>query len=176
VRSLALTLLAMTALVTLPARADEVDLSQTQGQRNQGPAEFILKAQGGSTFAPYGYIGGALSWLVGSNFELEGGAGAGFPGLQLGLAARTVFNVGEENAGQFLLGELSIAGNTKVNRASNQQSNPTIAGQSSLWTSLGFGGELRKDFFAIDLVASIVFTTSDLTPHFAIHGGIGFGL
>jgi hypothetical protein len=169
-------LLAMSALMALPARADEVDLSQTHGQRNQGPAEFVLKIQGGSTFAPYGYVGGALSWLVGSNFELEGGAGAGFPGLQLGLAARTVFNLGEENAGQFLLAELSIAGNTAKNLASNQQANPTISGQSSLWTSLGFGGEIRKDFYAIDLVASIVFTTQDLTPHFAIHGGIGFGL
>jgi hypothetical protein len=157
-------------LVPLPAFADEVDLSHSVGRRSDQPPQFILRAEGGSDFSPYGYAGAALSLMLGDSFEVEGGMGAGFPGLQLGLAARTLFG-GE---GKYLLGELSLAGNTRQDRGSQTQAGVSF-NSTSLWTSFGLGAELRQDFYSIDLVGSIVFTTNDLTPHFAVHGGIGFG-
>lgn len=169
---------ALAASLSSAAFADEVDLSRTaaRNSRDNQPPEFVIRGEGGSTFAPYGYAGACLSWMPGPGFEIEGGAGAGFPGLQLGLAARTLFSLGEDSGGKFLLAELSIAGNTKVDRSGQPTANTAITGNSSLWTSLGFGGEIRHDFYSLDLVGSIVFTTQDLTPHFAVHGGIGFGL
>jgi hypothetical protein len=168
--------LALAVVVPLAARADEVDLSHTTGLASSTqPPEFILRAEGGSGFAPYGYAGGCLSWMPGPGFEIEAGGGAGFPGLQLGLAARTLFGLGEESGGKFLLAELSIAGNTRVNRSQPTAAN-AITGNSSLWTGIGFGGEIRRSFYSIDLVAELVFTTQDFTPHFAVHGGVGFGL
>jgi hypothetical protein len=169
---------ALAVSLSSAALADEVDLSHTTARngRTDQPPEFVIRGEGGSTFAPYRYAGACLSWMPGPGFEIEGGAGAGFPGLQLGLAARTMFSLGEDSGGKFLLAELSVAGNTKVDRAGQPTANTAITGNSSLWTSLGFGGEIRHDFYSLDLVASIVFTTQDLTPHFAVHGGIGFGL
>lgn len=169
-------LAALTALLLpLTAFADEVDLARDRRGSNT-PPELVIKAEGGSTFAPYGYLGGAVNWMLGSNFEVEGGAGAGIPGLQLGLAVRTVIPFSED--GKYLLAELSLAGNTKVNRGGNSApvAGTNIAGQSSLWTGLGIGGELRRDFYSLDLVAQIVFTTQDLSPFFCVHGGIGFGI
>ena len=160
-------------LLPLTALADEVDLSQTTSRRASNlPPEFVLRAEGGSSFAPYGYAGAALSWMVASGLEFEGGMGAGFPGLQLGLSVRTLFDIGEQ--GQFLLAELSLAGNTRVNRGQDQQQGPTFTNNSA-WTCIGFGGEIRRDFYSLDLVGSLVLTTQSLTPHFSVHGGIGFG-
>jgi hypothetical protein len=167
-----LVLLAM-LLVPLAALADEIDLSQTSGRRESNlPPEFILRAEGGSSFSPYGYAGAALSWMPTGGLEFEGGMGAGFPGLQLGLSVRTLFNVGDP--GQFFLAEISLAGNTRVNRGEEQQQGPNFT-NNSLWTCIGFGGELRKDFYSLDLVGSLVLTTQSLTPHFSVHGGVGFG-
>jgi hypothetical protein len=158
-------------LCPLAALADEVDLSRSiTGRRSDQPPQFILRAEGGSEFSPYGYAGAVLSVMLGDSFEVEGGMGAGFPGLQLGLAARTLF--GEE--GKYILGELSLAGNTRQDRGAQTQAGVTF-NNSSLWTTFGLGAELRQGFYSVDLVGSIVFTTNDLTPHFAIHGGIGFG-
>jgi hypothetical protein len=163
-------------LAPLAAFADEIDLSQTSSRRASNlPPEFILRAEGGSTFAPYGYAGAALSWMVASGLEFEGGMGAGFPGLQLGLSVRTLFDIGDPGQGQFLLGELSLAGNTRVNRAQDQQQTGPTFTNNSLWTCIGFGGELRHDFYSFDLVGSLVLTTQSLTPHFSVHGGFGFG-
>lgn len=162
-------------LLPLSALADEIDLSETTSRRASNlPPEFILRAEGGSSFAPYGYAGAALSWMAASGLEFEGGMGAGFPGLQLGLSVRTLFDIGEQGHGQFLLGELSLAGNTRVNRGQDQQQGPNFT-NNSLWTCIGLGGELRRDFYSFDVVASLVLTTQSLTPHFAVHGGFGFG-
>lgn len=167
VRSLALLLLLAT-----PAFADEVDL--THGSRRAGEAPtWVLRAEAGNEFAPFGYIGGTLSWLAGPHNEFELGAGGGFPGLQLGLAVRQLFGDG----GSFFLAELSLAGNTRVNRGNpNALLNAEAAGaHSSLWTSLGLGYEQRTDLLDFSVAADIVFTTADLTPHWSVHGGVGFG-
>ena len=47
--------------------------------------------------------------------------------------------------------------------------------RSSLWTDIGFGFEQRQDTLDVSVVGCIVFTTSSLTPQWAIHGGVGFG-
>ena len=164
---------ALIALTLLPsiALADEVDL--TVRRRSGQPASVVIRAEGGNEFAPFGYVGGCVSWLFSGSNELELGAGGGFPGLQLGAAARQLF--GGEGP-QFLLVELAIAGNTKVDRGAGQNQIATIGAQrSSLWTALGFGFEQRTDVLDLSIAADIVFTTTSLTPHFAIHGGIGFG-
>ena len=163
-------------LVLLPAVAwgDVVDLTP-RSRRSDRPPTLVVRAEGGNEFAPYGYAGGAVSWLLGAHNELELGAGGGFPGLQLGFNARQLFG----EAGQYLLAELFIAGNTRVNRGLNPDSallNPqAAAASSSLWTGLGFGFEQRADIFDLNVAADIIFTSTSLTPHWAIHGGLGFG-
>lgn len=164
------------ALLLMPslAFADEVDLTRGGRRRDENRVPtLVLRAEGANEFGPFGYVGGALSWLAGPHNELELGAGGGFPGLQLGFAARQLF--GEQ--GQFLLAELSLAGNTRVDRGHpNPLINAAAVGQtSSLWTSLGIGFEQRTDIFDLSVAADIVFTTADLTPHWCVHGGVGFG-
>ncbi|MGZ6143994.1 MAG: hypothetical protein ACXWLM_11690 [Myxococcales bacterium] len=166
-------LIALLLLLPTLALADEVDLTRGGRRSGQAPA-WVLRAEGGNEFAPFGYVGGAVSWLAGSHNEFELGAGGGFPGLQLGFAVRQLFGEG----GQFLLAELSLAGNTRVNRGNpNPLLNAGAVGaQSSLWTSLGLGFEQRTDLVDFSVAADIVFTTADLTPHWSIHGGVGFAL
>jgi hypothetical protein len=160
VRALALLLLVSTA-----AFADEIDLSQ---RRSRVPT-WVVRAEAGNEFAPFGMAGGAISYLTESQFEFEAGLGAGFPGLQLGLATRWVF--GED--GSFLVTELALAGNTRVDRG---PTNGTVTtGNSSLWTDFGLGFEQRTDLFDLSLTGSIVFTTANFTPRWSIHGGLGFG-
>jgi len=64
-------------LLFLPsaAYADLVDLSERRSGR---PSSWVVRAEGGNAFAPYGFAGGALSWLSESGFEFEAGAGADF--------------------------------------------------------------------------------------------------
>lgn len=167
-------LLALFLLLPSLCLADEVDLTKGGARHRQGQTPtLVLRAEGGNEFAPAGYVGGVVSWLAGSHNTIELSAGGGFPGLQLGLSARQLFGEG----GQFLLAELSIAGNTRVDRGHpNPLLNAGAVGeQSSLWTSLGIGFEQRSDMFDLSVAADIVFTTADLTPHWCVHGGIGFG-
>ena len=168
VRTAALLLLLLPAV----AHADLVDLSERRAGR---PSSWVLRAEGGSAFAPYGYAGGALSWLTESGFAFEGGAGGGFPGLQLGFAARRLFGEG----GGYFVTEIALAGNTRVNRgatdAEHTLNTAAALNRSSLWTNIGVGFEQRQDLFDVSVVGCIVFTTSSLTPHWAIHGGVGFG-
>src|SRR5205823_1327804 len=114
-----------------------------------------------------------MSWLLDPHDELEVGAGGGFPGLQLGFAVRRLFGEG----GQYFLGELFLAGNTRVNRGlerGSAQINAEAAGaNSSLWTGLGLGFEQRTDFFSLSVATNIIFTSTSFTPHWAIHGGVG---
>ncbi|MCA1827704.1 MAG: hypothetical protein ABR567_17670 [Myxococcales bacterium] len=163
---------ALLLLVPSVAYADVIDLSERRSGR---PPSWVLRAEGGTEFAPYGFFGAALSWLTESGFEFEGGAGGGFPGLQLGFAARRLFGGG----GSALVTEIALAGNTRVNRGASDADryiNPQAAtAKSSLWTNIGIGFEQRQDFFDVSVVACLVFTTASLTPHWAIHGGVGFG-
>jgi hypothetical protein len=171
VRTLAL----LVVLVPRLALADVVDLSQG-GRRDRGEyAKLVVRAEAGNEFAPYGYFGGCLSYLLDPNDALELGAGGGFPGLQLGLAVRRLFGESELRP----LAELFLAGNTRVNRGLEQGSarlNPqAAAASSSLWTGLGFGFEQRTGFYSISVAGNIIFTSTSLTPHWAVHGGVGLG-
>lgn len=164
--------IALLLAVSCASLADEIDLTRAGSRRGDSPV-LVVRAEGGNEFAPSGYVGGVLSWLAGSHNTFEFGAGGGFPGLQLGLTARQLFGEG----GQFLLAELSIAGNTRINRGNpNRLLNAEAVGaQSSLWTSLGLGFEQRTYAFDLSVAGDIVFTTADLTPRWSIHGGVGFG-
>jgi hypothetical protein len=171
VRTLALLL----ALVPSLAFADEIDLSRGGRRDSTAQATWIVRAEGGNEYAPYGYIGGCVSYLIDANDALEFGAGGGFPGLQLGFAARRFFGEG----GQHFLAELFLAGNTRVNRGvdrgSSQINAEAASANSSLWTGLGFGFEQRTSFLSLSVAANIIFTSTSLSPHWAVHGGVGFG-
>lgn len=165
------TLALLLALCT-PVFADEVDL--TRGRRAGHVPALVLSLDGGTAFSPFGYVGGSLSYLTENDFEFELGGGGGFPGLQLGLAARRLF--GED--GQYLSSEIFLAGNTRVNRAASL-SQPYVSasfnGTNSLWTGLGIGFEQRTTSLCFSVAGDIILTSVSLTPNFAIHGGIGFG-
>lgn len=166
-------ILALLLLLAAAALGDEVDLSQRRG--NGRPPQIVLRVEAGNDFAPYGRIGGAVSWLTESQFEFELGGGGGFPGLQLGFAARRLF--GDE--GQFFVTEIALAGNTRVNRGASDADRYLSASaaqtKGSLWTDLGIGFEQRTDLFDLSVVGSLVLTTASLTPKFSLHGGVGFG-
>jgi hypothetical protein len=168
-----LPLLLAGAILPASARADEVDL--TRSRSSGKPAQLVIRAEGGSEFAPYGYLGGAVSWLTESQFEFEAGAGGGFPGVQLGFAARRLF--GER--GSYLVSEIALAGNPRVNRSLSDTDRylnaAAVGAKGSIWTLFGIGYEQRGEGLNLSVVGSIVFTTASLTPHFALHGGLGFG-
>lgn len=159
-------------LVPVSAFADEVDLTPRSRHRNETP-KLVLRAEGGNAFAPYGFLGGCLSYLTDSAFEFELGAGGGFPGLQLGFAARRL--VGQQ--GSYFAFEIFLAGNTRVNRGASDadiQLNAQAANaRSSLWTGIGAGIEQRLGFFDLSFAADLVLTTASFSPHGSVHGGIG---
>jgi hypothetical protein len=172
VRTLALLLVLAPSL----ALADEVDLTHGRFRDdNARPPRVVLRLEGGNEFAPFGRLGGCLSYMTDPHDELEIGAGGGFPGLQLGFAARHLFGDGP----QYLAAELFLAGNTRVNRGRDQNAiliNAQAANaQSSLWTGVGLGIEQRQDFYSLSIAGNIVLTSTSLTPHWSIHGGVGFG-
>jgi hypothetical protein len=169
VRTIALLLAVAPSL----ALADVIDLSRATPRDRGEPPALVVRAEAGNQFAPFGYLGGCISWMIDAHDVLEFGAGGGFPGLQLGFAVRRLFGEG----GQFIFAELFLAGNTKVNRGVEQPSGPTAATRatSSLWTGLGLGFEQRTGLVDVSLAGNIVFTSTSLTPHWAIHGGVGFG-
>ena len=161
-------------LLSFGARADVLDLGEG-GSRPGKPPPLVVRVEGGTAFAPYGMVGGCISYLTESQFEFELGAGGGFPGLQLGLAARRLFG----DRGSYVVTELALAGNTRVNRGQDT-ADPLLSLQasqssSSIWTSLGAGFEQRVAAFDLSVVGTIALTTASLSPHFAIHGGLGFG-
>ncbi len=171
VRTLAL----LVALVPSLAFADEIDLSRGSRRDRGEPAKVIVRAEAGNEFAPYGYLGGCVSYLLDPNDELELGGGGGFPGLQLGFAVRRLFGEGELRP----VAELFLAGNTRVNRGleqgSAQVNAQAAAATSSLWTGLGFGFEQRTSLFSINVAGDIIFTSTSLSPHWSVHGGLGLG-
>jgi hypothetical protein len=171
VRTLAL----LVVLVPSLALADEIDLSRGSRRDRGEPARFVVRAEAGNEFAPFGYVGGCVSYLLDANDELELGAGGGFPGLQLGFAVRRLFGEGELRP----VAELFLAGNTRVNRGleqgSAQVNAEAAAANSSLWTGLGFGFEQRTSLFSINVAGDIIFTSTSLSPHWSVHGGLGLG-
>jgi hypothetical protein len=170
VRTLAL----LVILVSPTALADVIDLSRGGSRERGEPAAVVVRAEGGNEFAPYGYVGGCISWMIDPYDVLEFGAGGGFPGLQLGFAARRLFGAG----GQYLFAELFLAGNTRVNRGEDTTrpiGSAAPQGTSSLWTGLGFGLEHRTGLMDLSIAGNIVFTSTSLTPHWSVHGGVGIG-
>ncbi|HET7787932.1 MAG TPA: hypothetical protein VFL36_18310 [Myxococcales bacterium] len=158
------------------ALADEVDLTRGRFRDDTSrPPRVVIRVEGGNEFAPFGELGGSLSFMTDPHDELEIGAGGGFPGLQLGFAARHLFGEG----GQYLAAELFLAGNTRVNRGRDENARlinlQGANAESSLWTGIGFGYEMRQDFYSLAITGNIVFTSTSLTPHWSLHGGLGFG-
>lgn len=167
-------LLLLVLLFPLASRADEVDLTPRSRTAHKPPT-LVLRAEGGSAFAPFGYAGACLSYLTQGLYEFELGGGAGFPGVQAGFAARKLFG----DQGGYLVSEIYIAGNSRVNRGADDADHNLNAqakeAKSSIWGGLGLGFEQRQDNLSFGVTANIVTTTASFTPHFAVHGGIGFG-
>src|SRR3954453_1815720 len=90
----ALACAAAVALVCNAARADVVDLSGGARRRSAGGSGLLFRLDFGNAFAPYGYVGGAIGYMSEGLFGIEAGAGAGFPGLQLGGSLRKLFGEG----------------------------------------------------------------------------------
>lgn len=163
------TLLAM-LLPVAAVRADVEDLStgQRPGIRGSPPAMFIVRVQGGTDTAPSGLLGGALSWFNDdARLELEGAVGFGNPGTQLGFSVRKLF--GADN--DYVVSELSLAGNTTVRRGGNPLAPGTGHG---LWTNLGVGFEHRSRV-SLTVTGGLTFLGFSESPAAYLQGGIGFG-
>src|SRR5438876_11717202 len=76
VRTLALLVVLAPAL----ALADEIDLSRGIRRDRGEPAKFIVRAEAGNEFAPSGFAGGCVSWLIDQSDELDDGGGRWFRG------------------------------------------------------------------------------------------------
>ena len=152
------------------ARADVVDLSRGGSRRDSELGGFSVRAEFGNDYAPYGLIGAAVSWMAATGTAFEAGAGAGFPGVQLGGGIRQVFPTG---GGFNIAIELTLAGNTKQQRASNV----IVTGADTsryIWTNLGGGLEVRSGPFTASAIAALAFTPADGSAHFGFHGGLGY--
>jgi hypothetical protein len=151
------------------AQADVVDLTRGRGRGESELGGFSIRGEFGNDYAPYGLVGAAISWAAPTGTALEAGAGAGFPGVQLGGGVRQLFATG---AGFNIAIELTLAGNTKQQRASN-----VVVGADTsryIWSNLGGGFELRPGPFTASIIASLAFTPADGTAHFGVHGGFGY--
>ena len=166
----ALACAAAVALVCNAARADVVDLSGGGRRRSAAGSGLFFRADFGNSFAPYGYVGGAVGYMTEGLFAFEAGAGAGFPGLQLGASLKKLFGEG----GSYLATELSFAGNTKVARGGNTGVPTASSASQNIWTSLGLGFEQRVGHLSVGTILSLAFTPSDSQAHFGVHGGIGY--
>lgn len=172
-RTAALLALAFAFATALPAavRADVEDLSGTDARRSRRPPTFALRAEGGTDFSPYGKVGLCGSYFRDNGlggFEIELGGGAGFPGVQLGLAVRQLFG----DAGDYLVFEISLAGNT-IHRYGADPAAGRLTDANS-WTSLALGFEHRLGFISFSVVGGLSFLTSfDFVPHGMVHGGLG---
>jgi hypothetical protein len=163
-------LLGLTVAGAFAARADVVDLSRGGSRSDSETGGFSVRAEFGNDFAPYGLVGAAVSYLSAGGTAIEAGAGAGFPGVQLGIGVRQLFG----GRGFNVAIELGFAGNTKQQRASAVV---TTAADTSryVWTHLGGGFELRPGGpFTVSAIAALAFTPADGAVHFGLHGGIGY--
>lgn len=163
-------LLGITLAGAFAARGDVVDLSRGGRRSDTDSGGLSLRAEFGNDYAPYGLVGAAISYLTSTGTAFEAGAGAGFPGVQLGLAVRQLFG----GAGFNVAVELSFAGNTKQQRASQVVAS-TVDTSRYIWTSLGGGFELRPGGpFSASVIAALAFTPADGGAHFGLHGGVGY--
>jgi hypothetical protein len=163
-------LLGITLAGAFAARADVVDLSRGGSRDAVDVSGFSMRAEFGNDFAPYGLVGAALSYLTATGTAFEVGAGAGFPGVQLGLGLRQLFG----GRGFNVAVELTFAGNTKQQRASNVIVSAADTSRY-IWTSLGGGFELRPGGpFTASVIGALAFTPADGAAHFGVHGGIGY--
>jgi hypothetical protein len=157
-------------LAARPAHADEEDLSPTSRRSSQIPAVLIVRAEGGSNFSPYGNAGACLSYYNDTtDSELEVGAGAGFPGLQLGLGIRKLLG----DHGDFFVSELSLGYNNQISRGVDPL-NPTTG--THLWLNIGIGYEHRAGIFSFEITGGLSVFSFSQTPQAFVHGGIGFGI
>lgn len=165
-------LLALLVVLLAPsaARADVEDLStgQRPGVRGGPAAMFVVRAQGGTDYAPGGLLGGTLSWYNDyTQLELEGTVGWGNPGTQLGFSVRKLF--GADN--DYLVSELTVAGNAGARRSSN----PLIPGTGhQLWTNLGVGFEHRS-WVSLSVTGGLTILGFSEAPTAYLQGGVGFG-
>ena len=161
---------ALLCLLAPPARADVEDLSPRARSSDQTPPTLVLKAEGGSNFAPYGNAGAALSYFNDwSGSELEAGAGAGFPGLQLGFALRKL--LGER--GDFFASELSVVYNSRVTRGID----PLNPGSGThLWLNLGVGFEHRAGWLDFGVTGGLTLIGFSQTPQGFVRGGVGIAI
>jgi len=164
-------LLGITLAGAFAARADVVDLTRGGDRSQSEPLTGLsVRAEFGNNFAPYGLVGAAVSYLSSSRTAFEAGAGAGFPGVQLGLGIRQLFGGGGFN----IAFELTFAGNTKQPRASTE---PGINPGASryIWSSLGGGLEMRLGGpITASAIAALAFTPGDGNVHFGFHGGLAY--
>ena len=161
-------LLGLTLAGAFAARADVIDLTGGGRRGDAQPGGLSLRAEFGNSFAPYGMVGAALSYLTSGGTAIEAGAGAGFPGVQLGVGLKQLFG----SRGSNIAIELTFAGNTRQQKAGEQVN---VADTSRyVWTSLGAGFEQRTGRFTAGVIAALAFTPADSGTHFGIHGGIGF--
>jgi hypothetical protein len=161
-------LLGITLAGAFAARADVVDLTRSGRVSEYEPGGLSVRAEFGNEFAPYGLVGAAIGYLTSTGTAFEGGLGAGFPGVQLGIGVRQLIGGG----GFHVAIELAFAGNTKQQRAS------TIIGTADtsryIWSSLGAGFELRLwGPVTASAIAALAFTPADGEAHFGVHGGLG---
>ena len=164
-------LLGITLAGAFAARADVVDLTRG-GDRSQAEplGGLSMRFEFGNDYAPYGLVGAAVSYLTSTGTAFEAGAGAGFPGVQLGLGVRQLIGGGGFNVAI----ELTLAGNTKQPRASTQVG---ITPDTSryIWSSLGGGFELRlAGRVTASAIAALAFTPADAEVHFGVHGGLAY--
>ena len=160
------------ALATHAARADVEDLSDTQTRRSRHAPQYAVRLEGGTDFSPFGQAGACVSFFaenpIGGN-EIEVGAGAGFPGVQFGVAIRQL--IGE--FGEYFAVEIAIAGNSKKQFGYDPANGHLNS--SRYWSSLGVGYVHRAGFIDFSVVGALAFTASfDLVPHGVVHGGVGF--
>jgi hypothetical protein len=160
---------AAVALLASAAQADVVDLTGGRRRRGESILGWSLRAEGGNSFSPYGYAGAALGYLTDSLFAIEGGLGAGFPGVQFGLAVRKLF--GED--GSYVATELALAGNSKIPKGHSTGVPQPANTDEYIWTTLGAGFEQRTGRITVGIIAALALTPADANAHFALHGGIG---
>src|ERR1700686_3217102 len=158
---------AAAACAATEARADVVDLTGSGRRGSDRPPILVLKLTGGTGNAPFGKVGGCLSYLNEATLtEVELGAGAGFPGTQIGGSLRKLFG----ELGDYVAFELSVAGNTRTVRGRDPL-NP--ASGTHVWTNLGIGFEPRSGAFSFGVAGGGTFISFTQTPEAYAYASLG---
>jgi len=158
------------ALSSSGARADEEDLTDASRPGSIHPSTLAVLASGGSNFAPYGTIGGALSYFNEAiEGEVEVGAGAGFPGVQVGVNLRKLFGAN----GDYLVFELGLGYNHAILRGVDPG---TVSSGSHAWTNLGLGYEHRAGWFVFGFSGGVSFSGFSQTPSAHVRASAGVAI